>query len=236
MEGKARIKEVWIAEGKRPYRTKDIQALAETRRIPVLHKSNAELSGLLPNITHQGIVAFLEDEFSFVDMDQLVQKSTRGHGLMVALDHITDEGNMGAIIRTCVFFGADGLIIPRDRSAGMTPTVLKRSAGAYVHLAVSKVVNLARALNLLKQKGFWVIGTAGESSDDIYTFDWNRSLVLVMGNEQQGLSPSIRKICDQLVGIPASGRAESLNVAVAGGVILSEIVRQRKLGKGPHID
>jgi 23S rRNA (guanosine2251-2'-O)-methyltransferase len=199
----------------------------------VLTKTSRDLSLLFPDLSHQGIVGVAE-EFVYTDLEQLVQSRPQNQGLLIALDHITDEGNLGAIIRTCVFFGAQGLILPKDRSAGMTAGALKRSSGLYIHLPISRVVNLARSLELLKKEGFWIIGAAGESQCTVYDFDWNREVVLVLGNEERGLSESVKKVCDQVVGIPACGRAESLNVAVAGGVILSEIVRQRKARNGPH--
>ena len=137
------------------------------------------------------------------------------------------EPLMGAIIRTAEFFGARGLIIPKDRSAAVTAKVRKRSSGAYVHLSISRVVNLGRALDLLKKRGFWIIGASEESRESVYAFDWNRDVVLILGNERQGLSQSVRRRCHQIVRIPVSGHTESLNVAVATGAILSEIARQR---------
>ncbi|MBW1774975.1 MAG: 23S rRNA (guanosine(2251)-2'-O)-methyltransferase RlmB, partial [Deltaproteobacteria bacterium] len=158
-----------------------------------------------------------------------VLQETRGHALLMAADHITDEGNLGALIRTAAFFGAQGMIIPKDRSAGVTPVVVKRSSGALVHLPVARVVNLGRAQDILEKKGFWIIGASGESPCSIHGFDWNRDLVVVMGNEEHGLSRSVRQRCHQVVSIPAPGTVESLNVSVAGGIILAEICRQRKL-------
>lgn len=171
----------------------------------------------------------LTDAFAYSDLDHLtnVSQQNKGQALLIIADHITDEGNMGALIRTSAFFGAHGLIIPKDRSARVTSKVLKRSSGACAHLPIARVVNLARTLDLLQKKGFWIVGTSGDSPESIYDFDWNRDLVLAMGNEQQGLSRIVRQRCHQVVSIPSFGHMESLNVAVAGGVILSEIVRQR---------
>jgi 23S rRNA (guanosine2251-2'-O)-methyltransferase len=226
IHGKSQIREVWVAEGKKPVRTREILQIAKQRNIPVLVKDNTALTRILPGISHQGIAALVE-EFTYVKLDQLATIHPQKQGLLVALDHITDEGNLGAIIRTAVFFGTHGLIIPKDRSAGVSAKVLKRSSGAHVHLPIARVVNMGRALDLLKKRGFWIIGASGESQSAIYKFDWNRDVVLVLGNEQRGLSRSVRKQCHQVVSIPVSGHAESLNVAVAGGVILAEIVRQR---------
>ena len=147
--------------------------------------------------------------------------------MLLAADHITDEGNLGALIRTAASFGVQGLILPRDRSAQVSAKVLKRSSGAHLFLPIVQVVNLSRTLDELSQNGFWIIGAAGESSHSIYEFDWRRNLVLVLGSEDKGLKPSIRSHCHQLVGIPVQGFQGSLNVSVAGGIILSEIIRQR---------
>lgn len=226
IHGKSQIREVWVVERKRSSRTREILQIAKERDIPVLVKDNTALTRLLPGISHQGIAALVE-EFTYVELDHLAAVHPKKQALLVALDHITDEGNLGAIIRTAVFFGAHGLIIPKDRSAGISAKVLKRSSGAHVHLPIARVVNMGRALDLLKKRGFWIIGASGESRSAIYEFDWNRDVVLVLGNEQRGLSRSVRKQCHHVVSIPVSGHAESLNVAVAGGVILAEIVRQR---------
>lgn len=142
-------------------------------------------------------------------------------------DHITDEGNLGALIRTAAFFGVHGLILPKDRSAKITGKLLKRTSGAYASLPISRVVNLGRALDLLAAKGFWIIGAAGEAQESLYHFDWDRDVVLILGSESKGLSHLVRGRCHELVKIPGSGRVESLNLSVAGGVILSEIARQR---------
>lgn len=226
IHGKTRIKEIWVSEGKKNARTREILQIAIEKKVPVFFKKNTELSRLLPDITHQGIVASVVG-FTYVGLDRLARTRPPEQALLIALDHITDEGNLGAIIRTAVFFGAHGLIIPKDRSAGITANVLKRSSGGYVHLPIARVVNMGRALDLLKKEGFWIIGASGESRSPVYEFDWKRDVVLVLGNEQKGLSRSVRKQCHQLVGIPVSGHAESLNVAVASGVFLSEIARQR---------
>ena len=178
----------------------------------------------------------MAEDFAYSDLDHIINISLKDQGsaLLIAADHITDEGNLGSLMRTAVFFGASGMIIPKDRSAKVTSKVLKRSSGAYAYLPVARVVNLGRSLDLLERKGFWIVGASGESSYPIYQFDWNRDLVLVLGNEQKGLSPAVQKRCHQFVGIPSAGRVGSLNVAVAGGVVMSEICRQREIFNGTN--
>ena len=227
--GQVKIKALWIAEGKQSARVREIIRSAETKGIPVCFKKAKDLSSLLPDMAHQGIAAVM-DAFPYTPLKQIIETSstTKGHTLLLAADHITDGGNLGAIIRAAGFFGAHGLIIPKDRSASVDAKVLKRSSGAYVHVPISRIVNLGRALDELEKAGFWIIGASGEGRQSIYDFDWNRDVVMILGNEKQGLSRSVRRRCHEVVGIPSSGHVESLNVAVACGVILSEILRQRK--------
>jgi 23S rRNA (guanosine2251-2'-O)-methyltransferase len=231
-EAKARIDELWIVEKKRSSRVKEIVNIAENRGIPVFFKEISILDNLVPDVSHQGILA-LAGEFSYSDINYLINVSsnTPGHGLILAADHVTDEGNLGALMRSAVFFGVHGLILPKDRSAKVTQKVRKRSSGAYLHLPVARVVNLGRSLDVLNKNGFWIIGAAEESPDSIYEFDWNRDLILVLGSEDRGLSRSVRSRCHQMVGIPSSGDLGSLNISVAGGIILSEIIRQRNATK-----
>ena len=211
--------------------------MANDNGIPVFHKKSSILNDILPGITHQGIVA-LAGEYRYLDPEDLINSALKapGHALLIAADHITDEGNLGSIIRTAVFFGVHGVILPKDRSATITQNVMKRSSGSYIHLPITRVVNLGRQLDDLDKKGFWIIGAAGESAESIFRFDWQRDLVLVMGSEDKGLSPSIRKRCHQIVGIPAPGPLGALNVSVATGVILSEITRQRNQLKNGQQD
>jgi 23S rRNA (guanosine2251-2'-O)-methyltransferase len=223
-----KIHEIWISEGRDPARLREVLEIARLKRIPVINRKIDFLNDSLPDTAHQGIIA-VAGEFPYTEIEDLItlSKDRKQYSLLIAVDHITDEGNLGALIRTAVFFGAHGIIIPKDRSAQITHTVMKRSAGTYLNLPVSRVTNLARALEILIEEGFWIIGAAGESDESIYNFDWKRDVVLVMGSEDKGLSNIIRDKCHQVVGIPAAGPAESLNVSVACGVILSEIMRQR---------
>jgi len=223
------LQEIWIAEGKPSARTEEILSLAKPHNIPIRFKQQSYLSELFVHISHQGIVGITK-AFDYADLNQVLRHSLQEgtSALLLAADHITDPGNLGALIRTAAFFGGHGLIVPRDRSAAMTPAALKRASGAHSKLPVVRVTNLGRALDDLSEKGFWIIGTTGGAELSIYDFDWNRPLVLVLGNEQKGLSPSVLKRCHEQVRIPSPGGVESLNISVAGGVVLSEICRQRR--------
>jgi 23S rRNA (guanosine2251-2'-O)-methyltransferase len=228
IRGDSAVREIWISSGKKPGRAEEILRMARERNIPVAFKDSAEFSRRLPAVAHQGIVAVVK-AFTYADLDHVVKRALQrgGYGLILVADHITDQGNLGSLIRTAAFFGAHGVIIPEDRSAQVDPAMLKRSAGACAHIPVARVVNIGRSLDLLAKKGVWVIGTSGHAPTSIYRFDWKRHVALVMGNEQKGLGKTTLKSCHEIVSIPLQGPVESLNVSVAAGAVLSEIVRQR---------
>lgn len=227
-QGGQAVREIWISSGKKPGRAEEILRMAEERHIPVAFKDPGEFARVLAGVAHQGIAAVVED-FSYADVDRLVEGALQSgaYGLILVADHITDPGNLGGMLRTAAFFGAHGIIIPEDRSARVDPSMLKRSAGAYIHIPIARVVNIGRALELLSKKGFWIIGTSGGASMSIYRFDWRRHVALILGSEQKGLSRPALKSCHEIVSIPRQGVIDSLNVSVAAGAILSEIIRQR---------
>jgi len=196
--------------------------LAEKRRVPVKFKDKVYIDNIMPNLSHQGIVALLKS-YRYFNLDELIK---------IAIEsHITDTGNLGALIRTAEFFGVHGLILPKDRSASINDIVHKTSAGGSAHLPVTRVVNLSRAIDELAKNNVWIIGASGESNTNIYEFDWRRDVALVLGNEEKGLTRIVREKCDHIVSIPGFGRIDSLNVSVASGVIFSEIARQRNFYK-----
>ena len=223
-----RVTEIWVGLNKKGARAEEIATLSAEKGVTVYFKDLTEIEAVAPGANHQGFVA-LAKTFSYTDLGDLIERSrqARAGALLIVADHITDEGNLGALIRTAAFFGVHGLILPKDRSAKVTGNLLKRTSGAYSSLPIAQVVNLGRTLDVLSDKGFWIIGAAGEAQETLYHFDWDRDVVLVLGSESKGLGHSVRERCHALVKIPGSGQVESLNVSVAGGVILSEILRQR---------
>lgn len=222
------ILELWVARGKRSVKIKDILELAQGNDIPIFEKNRSVLDTVLPGTTHQGITALIKG-FEYTDINDLIRSARNSEEkiLFIAIDHITDEGNLGGILRTASFFGVNGLILPRDRSAKVSGGAIKRSSGGYAHVPVSLVVNLGRTIDMLNKEGFWIIGTSDKGKETIYEFDWGRDLLLVVGSEEKGISSSILKRCHQVLKIPSHGNIDALNVSVAAGVILSEISRQR---------
>ncbi|MEA3360617.1 MAG: 23S rRNA (guanosine(2251)-2'-O)-methyltransferase RlmB [Thermodesulfobacteriota bacterium] len=222
------IIEILIAKQRKMDRILEILDMAGKKSIPIKFKEKSHLDRILPNLSHQGIIAFLKN-YRYFHLDELIKIAlkSKGKGFLLIADHITDTGNLGALIRTAEFFGVQGLILPKDRSAFITDTVHRTSAGGSAYLPVTRVVNLSRTIDQLANNDLWIIGTSEESKTSIYEFDWNRDIVLVMGSEGKGLSRVVRDKCHHMVSIPGFGQLDSLNVSVASGVIFSEIVRQR---------
>ncbi|WP_422662072.1 23S rRNA (guanosine(2251)-2'-O)-methyltransferase RlmB [Pannus brasiliensis] len=186
------------------------------------------LSQITNNGNHQGIAAQMSP-YSYLDLSELIERAkakTRDPVLVIA-DGITDPHNLGAIIRTAEALGAQGVVIPQRRAAGVTSTVMKVAAGALEYLPVARVVNLNRALEELKTAGFWIYGTAAKSGKPLHTMKLTGAIGLVVGSEGEGLSLLTQKSCDELVTIPLGGKTESLNASVAASMALYEIYRQR---------
>jgi 23S rRNA (guanosine2251-2'-O)-methyltransferase len=222
------IVELFVAKGRRIERMREILDIAREKGIPIRYRDRTYLDRISHSFSHQGVVAIVSN-YSYFHLEDLIKIAldSEEKGLLLVADHISDTGNLGSLIRTAEFFGVQGLILPRDRSASVTESVHKRSAGATAYLPVARVVNVARSLEQLAGEGLWIVGATEESKTSIYGFDWKRDLVLVLGSEGRGLSKVVRDQCHHLVSIPGLGHLNSLNVSVAGGTILSEIVRQR---------
>lgn len=186
------------------------------------------LSQIVQGANHQGIAAQIAP-YAYIDLGELIDqaKEKTDHPVIVAVDGITDPHNLGAIIRTAEAMGAQGLVIPQRRSVGITSTVVKVATGALESFPVARVVNLGRALEELKNAGFWIYGTSADGSEPVHTVEFAKSAVLVIGSEGDGLSLLIQRQCDVLVSVPLQGKTPSLNASVATGMALYEIYRQR---------
>lgn len=186
------------------------------------------LSQITDGGNHQGIAAQISP-YSYKDLGELIEqaKSKTDHPVIVVCDGITDPHNLGAIIRTAEALGAQGLVIPQRRAVGLTSTVMKVASGALETFPIARVVNLGRALEELKEAGFWIYGTTSETGKLLHTIDLKGSIVLVIGSEDDGLSVRTQHCCDVLVSIPLQGKTPSLNASVAAAMILYETYRQR---------
>jgi 23S rRNA (guanosine2251-2'-O)-methyltransferase len=199
--------------------------LAEERDIPVSRVTADDLDRLAGGARHQGVVADLEDAASFSVEDLVI--GAKGAALIVVLDGIEDPQNLGAILRTVDAAGADGLVRQSRHAARLDGAAAKASAGAVSHVKLAEVVNIARAIEDLKQAGVWTVGLAGDAPKRYDEVDLTLPTAIVVGAEGTGLRRLVRERCDWLVSIPMSGHVHSLNVSVATGVALFEATRQR---------
>jgi len=211
-------------EGKQSAISKIVE-LASRRKIPVVFTDREYLNTIAGTRHHQGVICICE-EYRYASMDEILSDCTsRKNSLILVLDGITDPQNLGSLIRSALCFGAAGLVIPENRAASVTPAVIKASAGAALHLPIVRVVNIARTVDQLKEKGFWIYGADAGCGEGLHSSDYRGHTGLVMGSEGKGIRPLVKKKCDFLISIPMTDRLDSLNVSVAGGIILYEITR-----------
>ena len=180
---------------------------------------------------HQGIAARVSP-YQYCDVQEIL---SAGGGqaqaaFLLVLDSIVDPHNLGAMLRTALCAGVDGVVIPKDRSAAATPVVSRISAGALEHILLARATNLARTLQMLKTCGLWIVGLAGRAHADVYGLDLKEPLAMVIGGEEKGLRPLLKKQCDFIGAIPMAGPLDSLNASAAAAVALYEVRRQRFVG------
>lgn len=203
-----------------------IVRLAEAQGIPIRRANADELNRFTRGASHQGVVADVQDRSS-VSVQDLVS-AAKGPALIVVLDQIEDPHNVGAILRTVDAAGADGVVRQSRHAAPLDGAAGKVSAGAVAHVSVAEVVNVARALEDLKQAGVWTVGLAGDAPKRYDEVDLTVPTAIVVGAEGTGLRRLVRERCDWLASIPMQGHVQSLNVSVAAGIALFEAIRQRR--------
>jgi 23S rRNA (guanosine2251-2'-O)-methyltransferase len=218
-----------IARGRHGERVEAVVQLARSKSVPVRFEDRLQIDRLVGTREHQGIAALAAAKPALELEDLLAAKTPQG--LLVLLDGIEDPHNLGAIVRTALAAGANGVIIPERRAVGLTDTVERASAGALAHLPVARVKNLVRAMVEMKEAGYWLIGLDERAEKKYTEADFSGQVGIVLGSEGEGLHELTRKRCDFLVSIPTSGPVRALNVSVAAGVVLFEVVRQRQLRK-----
>lgn len=221
------IESILVAKGERSGSVVAIIAKAKQKNIPVKDVDSKKLDFLAKGVNHQGIVAQCAvKEYSTLE-DIFALAEERGESpFIIVLDKIEDPHNLGAIIRTAECAGAHGVIIPERRSAGLSYTVEKTSAGALEYMLVVRVKNISAVLQKLKDKGIWVYG-ADMDGEHYKKVNFDGAVALVIGNEGKGISPLVAKDCDVIVSLPMKGKINSLNASVAAGILMYEIADKR---------
>lgn len=226
-----RLIEVYALKGREDKRLTPLLNALQRVGISVQQVNRQTLDNKAQDEVHQGIIARIvpAKELNENDLDQLLAQKQRENTppLLLILDGITDPHNLGACLRTADAVGVDAVIVPKDKSAQLNATARKVASGAAETVPLIRVTNLARTMRELQAQNIWIIGTAGEASENLYHTKLTGAIALVMGAEGDGMRRLTREHCDQLIHIPMAGSVSSLNVSVATGVCLFEIVRQR---------
>jgi 23S rRNA (guanosine2251-2'-O)-methyltransferase len=228
LEAGRALDSVLIARGRHGDRIEEVVQLARRRGVPVRFEDRAQVDRAAGSREHQGVVAFAAAKPAAGLEDLLKAAKASPPALFVLLDGIEDPHNLGAIIRTSLAAGAHGVIITERRSVGLTDAVGRASAGALAHLPVARVPNLARAMEEIKETGCWLVGFDERAEKNLTELDLTGPVGIVLGGEGKGLHELVRSRCDFLASIPTAGPVRSLNVSVAAGVALFEVVRQRR--------
>jgi 23S rRNA (guanosine2251-2'-O)-methyltransferase len=231
--GRRRIDTILLTAKRQHRGMQQIADLASRRHIPIRAVVPAELQRVLGHDQHQGVVALVTPVAyrPFTEVTTLLQQAPGPHTLL-ALDGVTDVGNFATLIRSAVAFGVGAILLPKHQSVGLTPVVAKRSAGAVDRVPFVQVGNMVRALEALQQLGCWLYGAEAQGETAIATVAWPERTVLVMGSEGRGMRRLVRERCDHLVRIPMREGTDSLNVAVAGSIILSHVWTYRETQGG----
>jgi len=225
--GRRTIREIWLSRGKVAPRVEDLAKKAADRGVNITRTPESRLSTMAGTGRHQGLCVNAT-RFPYIGLGEILDRVKEAHSpRLLLLDSILDPHNLGALIRTAYCAGMDGVVIPRDRSAAATPVVSRISAGALEHTHLTRVTNLVTAIAKLKKAGFWVAGLDRAGQDTLFSTDLSGRLAVVLGSEENGLRPLVKKYCDMLIAIPQKGVVDSLNASVAGGVVMYEMFRQR---------
>ena len=232
--GLRRLDSVKLARERRDEKLEKLAALCRTAGIRVSFEPREQLTRLARTDAHQGVLAVVRER-QFLTIEDLTggaeeaRSATKSHhSFFLALDGVEDPHNLGALLRTAEGAGVDGVILPERRSAPVTATVAKTSAGASEHVRIARVTNLVRALEQMKKANIWILGLDERGTPDYTDFDFRTDCVLVLGREGAGLHDLVKRTCDHLLRIPMAGQVSSLNVSVAGAVVMYEAMRQRR--------
>jgi 23S rRNA (guanosine2251-2'-O)-methyltransferase len=224
------IFKIYISKEKISKRLDKVVAFAESLKIPIKRSNPLYLRSISGTNRHQGIGA-RTSPYPFVKMSDMLDgiREIGSNPLFLLLDNMMDPHNLGALARTALCSGVDGIVIPKDRSAVPTPTVAKASAGAIEHIRIVRVINMVNTIKALKENGVWIAGMDKTSDTSIYSCELTGSTAIVVGGEESGIRFLVKKQCDFLISIPQTGPIDSLNASVAGAVVMYEAFRQRRL-------
>lgn len=215
-----KVRKVYLQTG---FHDEKLIFLIQKVKIPVIYREKRELDQLA-NGVHQGIILDVVD-FSYTDYHEFIESED---SFIILLDHLEDPHNLGAIIRTSEAAGVNGIIIPKDRGVTVNSTVIKTSTGTIDNIPISMVTNLNQTISDLKKNGFWIIGTDMNNSTDYRQIDYSGKIALIIGNEGNGISRMVRESCDFIAKIPMYGKVNSLNASVSAGIMIYEVVRQKR--------
>ncbi|MBI5233350.1 MAG: 23S rRNA (guanosine(2251)-2'-O)-methyltransferase RlmB [Deltaproteobacteria bacterium] len=231
LKARKAIKKIEVNETRGGRIVLDLIKEAERLGVSVERVGREILDMAAGNGRHQGVVAFVEGGFDYVDIEDIINRwrSSGQRALILILDSIEDPQNLGSLIRAGCAAGANGVVMPKDRAAPVTAAVVKASAGGAEHMLIARVANLNTAIKRLKHEGIWVVGVEADADKNIFTVDLDVDLALVIGGEGKGLRRLVTWNCDFTVSIPMQGSLGSLNAAQAGVIALFEVVRQKGL-------
>lgn len=222
------IDKIFITKGEHEGSIIKIIAIAKEKGIPIIEVDRNKIENITKSSSHQGIMAFVTDYVYYTPEDIIAYAKEKGEApFILILDGINDPHNLGAVIRTANACGIHGIILPKRNSCGLTSTVFKAAAGAVEYVKIARVVNITATLEFLKENNIWTYGADGSATGDIYHTDMKGAAAIILGDEGYGISRLVKEHCDFLVKIPMKGEISSLNVSVAGAVIMYEVIRQR---------
>lgn len=228
LKAKITVEQILISKGEKEGSIVKIMALAKEKGVVIKEVDRKKLDSLSQGESHQGVVAMVTP-FRYSEIQDILDraKEREESPFIIILDEIEDPHNLGSIIRTAELCGAHGIIIPKRRNVGVTPTVYKTSAGAVNYMKIAKVSNINNTIDELKKENIWVYGADGEAENFSYNVDFKGAVALVIGSEGIGISKLTREKCDVMVKIPMVGKVNSLNASVAGGILMYEVLKSR---------
>lgn len=221
LSGNNSIKEVFLQEN---FNDKEIIDLLKIKNIPIKYRTKKQIDDLCGGL-NQGIILSIPD-YQYNNLNSII--NSNNDDVIVILDHIEDPHNLGAIIRTCEAAGIRSIILSKNRQVQVNATVMKTSVGTLQNINLVSVSSIANCIDTLKENGYWIVGTSLKNSIDYRDVDYSSKVAIVIGNEGSGISKLVEKKCDFLVKIPMYGKTNSLNASVAAGIMIYEVIRNRK--------